>query len=445
MSIKAWGNLRRQGRWYNFLMSPSSSRRGFTLIELLVVIAIIAILSIVVVLTLNPAETLRQSRDSNRVSDLDTLTHALSLYQTDQATSGGSGSLGTSTIIYVSLPDASSTCGTWNLPSPPTGYTYQCSSPSTYRKTDSSGWIPVNFSGITTGSPLGSLPIDPQNTSSTSLYYTYVTNGSQYEVTSLFESSKYKSQYAQSPTIPSYPEVNAKGSSFTINPLFNVSGLVGYWPMDEGVGGTSGVSQTADQSGSGNNGIWYGTAAGTNNTYYTAGKVGSWGGYFNGGNDYIMATDTTFLQLSSQGTLSIWINPATYPLPGNWNVIISKGSWSTGKNEYSIYFNGGISKISFEANGSSGGQGVSISNTNTPLNAWTLVAFTWNSSLLTAYINGQPLATSSMSQGASTAGAAMYIGTNINNYFFAGLIDDVRIYNRALSPSEISALYNAER
>jgi prepilin-type N-terminal cleavage/methylation domain-containing protein len=54
-----------------------SSRKAFTLIELLVVIAIIAILAVVVVLTLNPAEILKQSRDSNRVSDMDTLTHAL--------------------------------------------------------------------------------------------------------------------------------------------------------------------------------------------------------------------------------------------------------------------------------------------------------------------------------------------------------------------------------
>jgi prepilin-type N-terminal cleavage/methylation domain-containing protein len=46
-------------------------RSGFTLIELLIVIAIIAILSVVVVLALNPAEMLRESRDNNRVSDMD--------------------------------------------------------------------------------------------------------------------------------------------------------------------------------------------------------------------------------------------------------------------------------------------------------------------------------------------------------------------------------------
>ncbi len=53
------------------------TREGFTLIELLVVIAIIAILSVVVVLTINPAEMLRQSRDSQRVSDLNTLRSAI--------------------------------------------------------------------------------------------------------------------------------------------------------------------------------------------------------------------------------------------------------------------------------------------------------------------------------------------------------------------------------
>jgi prepilin-type N-terminal cleavage/methylation domain-containing protein len=57
--------------------AKEEASHGFTLIELLVVIAIIAILSVVVVLSLNPAEMLRRGRDSNRLSDMDTLTHAL--------------------------------------------------------------------------------------------------------------------------------------------------------------------------------------------------------------------------------------------------------------------------------------------------------------------------------------------------------------------------------
>ena len=69
-----------------------SKKKGFTLIELLVVIAIIAILSVVVVLTLNPAEMLRRSRDSNRASDLSMIKTAISLYLADvSSTTHGDG------------------------------------------------------------------------------------------------------------------------------------------------------------------------------------------------------------------------------------------------------------------------------------------------------------------------------------------------------------------
>ena len=59
--------------------------RAFTLIELLVVIAIVAVLAVTVILTLNPAQLLRQARDSNRTQDLATLKSAISLYLADVA------------------------------------------------------------------------------------------------------------------------------------------------------------------------------------------------------------------------------------------------------------------------------------------------------------------------------------------------------------------------
>ena len=61
----------------------TAKAKGFTLIELLIVIGIIAVLAVVVLLTLNPAELLRQARDSNRVSDLASLNSALSYYLAD--------------------------------------------------------------------------------------------------------------------------------------------------------------------------------------------------------------------------------------------------------------------------------------------------------------------------------------------------------------------------
>jgi prepilin-type N-terminal cleavage/methylation domain-containing protein len=168
-----------------------SLQKAFTLIELLVVIAIIAILSVVVILAINPVDLLRQSRDVNRLSDMNTMNGAISLYSTDVG-----GLLGIASTTYVSIPDplATSTAGDQcqglGLLSLPTGTVYQCAASSTYRKVDGTGWIPINFTKQSFGRLLGSLPVDSTNTTSTGLYYTYNTNGLQYELTSFMESIK---------------------------------------------------------------------------------------------------------------------------------------------------------------------------------------------------------------------------------------------------------------
>jgi len=167
---------------------------GFTLIELLVVIAIIAILSIVVVLTVNPAEMLRQSRDSQRMSDLSTLKSAISLYLLDAAnpniassSSGGYGSCYLSTLQTKGT--SSSSCGVFAN----TYATNVSTTQTLYRKNDSTGWLPVNFSQISLGTPLSSLPVDPINNAN--YYYAYAatsTGGAYYfEIDTYMESKKY--------------------------------------------------------------------------------------------------------------------------------------------------------------------------------------------------------------------------------------------------------------
>ena len=128
-------------------------RKGFTLIELLVVIAIIAILSVVVILTLNPAELLRQARDSNRISDMASIKSALGYY----LATASKPSITTGTgICFESAPTGYgvSDCTTWFQ-------TALSARTATSTAPDTTGWLPVDFSSLVGGSPLGALPQDP--------------------------------------------------------------------------------------------------------------------------------------------------------------------------------------------------------------------------------------------------------------------------------------------
>jgi prepilin-type N-terminal cleavage/methylation domain-containing protein len=417
-----------------------SHRSAFTLIELLVVIAIIAILSIVVILTLNPAQLLLQAHDANRLSDLSTLNTALGVY----AAEGGS-SLGSSNVVYVSIPDPSATsslgdqCQGLGLPTAPSGTTYFCASSSTYRSTNGLGWIPLNFSSLSGGSPLGQLPIDIVNTTSTGHYYTYATNGTQYVVTSLPESQKYLTQYELTPSIPLYPGVMANGSNLTIDPLWNSSGLVGWWPLTEGSGST-----TIDASGNGNGGTWSGTPVGNNSTYYTSSKVGAYAGNFDGGTDYV-GTGTGINLYNSGWTVAFWANKNSNSGTGEVVGTASNANFSW---PLSSVLSSGVFKIA-RANNSS------YLNVSAPaalsVSIWHYYAGTFNvaTGIATLYEDGAQIATGSLALTISNqtyygALGALQNGNQGIGYYFNGSIDDARIYNRALSAAEVQAIYNAE-
>ncbi len=186
-------------------MKNNKNRKGFTLIELLVVIAIIAILAVVVVLTLNPAQLLAQSRDSNRVSDFATLKSSIALYQVDVSTTW----MGAPNVAYVANAYAPTSTTGMNSTTTASGWgvstTINSFATSTSRgvygtSTSGGGWLPINFGVISSGSPFGSMPIDPLGNTSANTScqggaaecaYVYVTNGTQYKLMSKMESSKY--------------------------------------------------------------------------------------------------------------------------------------------------------------------------------------------------------------------------------------------------------------
>ena len=162
------------------------STKGFTLIELLVVIAILAVLATAVVLVLNPAELIRQGRDSTRLSDLDSLNTALALYLTDIDPS-------VSSLGACSAARCTANAGAAS-PFKATGSNATCPNPAnTGIAVDATGWVDVNIGAISGGSPLSRLPLDPVNNAT--YYYAYACDNTNdwYEMNANLESKKYAS------------------------------------------------------------------------------------------------------------------------------------------------------------------------------------------------------------------------------------------------------------
>lgn len=158
-------------------------QKGFTLIELLLVVAVIAVLSVIIILTLNPAEILRQTRDASRVSDLSAVKSGILLFLSDVATS--SSALGIQRVCYYYATGfTTTTCTSWF----PTATAATVAS--TSRQINGAGWIPINLNAISSGAPFGTWPIDPVN--NVNYFYSYTANStSGFKLAAKMESVKY--------------------------------------------------------------------------------------------------------------------------------------------------------------------------------------------------------------------------------------------------------------
>jgi len=407
------------------------SLTGFTLIELLVVIAILAILSVAAVLVINPLDLIRQSRDSSRLADLNALNKALALFDVTNPNDF----TGTSTHIYTSLPaQTAGECPGMPSSTLPSGYMYYCVASSTLSKTDGTGWIPANLASISYGSPIGKLPIDPENSSTTGRFYTYIMGGS-WELNALYESSRYKGDNAKSKA--NQPGILSIGTNQSLNPVYSANGLIAFYDFAEQTGTT-----LNDKSGN----SYTGTITAGTGDWTTDQKDNARAYSFDGANTTIPTTLTATSSFQNGFTISAWVK-ADSAGEGSAGRIVDKSSGDNSDSGFRFLTSSSLNRLYLQINT---GTGIYSGENAYSINAWShVLVIVSSNATVTYYINGvqsgTPGTTGALS-GITTANA-LTIGnrSGATDRTFNGNISDVRIYNRVLGTAEIKAIYNATR
>lgn len=221
---------------------------------------------------------------------------------------------------------------------------------------------------------------------------------------------------------------------------FQTNGLVAYYPFN---------GNANDESGNGNNGTVVGATLsadrfGNANSAYQ----------FNRTNNYIEVRSSPSLAFGAKITASTWIRldrlyPRQYQEGFYANAIVGKGFGvdgfgADGVPDWFFGINGDVQRVHLNS-----GRWMYWDSTQAlKANVWQHVAFTYDGIVMKTYLDGVQSGEQPASGVLMITDTAMTIGayapeTNgpIENWYFGGLIDDVRIYNRALSASEIQQLY----
>jgi hypothetical protein len=202
------------------------------------------------------------------------------------------------------------------------------------------------------------------------------------------------------------------------------SGLVAYWSFDEGEG------ETAKDSAGENDGTIY-------NPKWVDGKVGK-ALEFDGESVCVEVPDSEALDITDAITIEAWVKhrgAASF----SWETILAKGDSS-----YRLHFDETDLSFGLGLNDGSAGWWNLASGVVPEADKWYFVVATVDSSKACIYVNGELATSTEDVPGAiMTNDIQLAIGENYeSNYrYFNGVIDEVKIYNRALSAEEIAEQY----
>jgi hypothetical protein len=205
-----------------------------------------------------------------------------------------------------------------------------------------------------------------------------------------------------------------------------IVGLAAAYGFDEGAG-----TIASDASGHAN------TANLQNGVAWVAGQHGT-AASFDGVNDYISIPNSASTNISGNAlTISMWINPQ--PLASGDSVVIGK-FWNTTVTspfyQYGLELGGG-NRTDFYI-GTSNGPLTALNGTTLPFNQWSYLAITFDGSQVRTYVNGALVNTQALPASITARGNSMNIGADASTQqFYKGTLDDLRIYSRVLTQTEI--------
>jgi len=197
--------------------------------------------------------------------------------------------------------------------------------------------------------------------------------------------------------------------------------LIGWWRLDEGSG-----TMAVDSSGYGNDARFEGAPV-----WVDDGKLGK-ALRFNGSSDYLAAPDSESLDINAdQLSIAAWINGEDWPAA---NHVVRKIADTGTGSIYMIRVQPDTVRVYLNTSA-----GETIVQGTTPLltNEWAHIALIYNGAEARIFVNGQLDVSSDVSGEVTQSNNELRIGRGEPAGYFVGMIDDVRLYNHALTESEL--------
>jgi hypothetical protein len=217
-------------------------------------------------------------------------------------------------------------------------------------------------------------------------------------------------------------------------PPASSSGLVLHWKLDETSGATA-----QDASGNGNPGT-----LSPDGPVWTAGNLGG-ALDFNGAGDYVSRASTTSINtLGSRMTVALWLyKRANAP---DYGSIIGRRKGASYEDLWILFYNNSASdEYSFGVSTSSGAAYLNGPASTGDHNRWVHLAAVYDGSTIRLYRDGVEIASRGHTGTVLTEATPVFLGAGDNgtvSEYVNAIVDDVRLYNRALPASEVQGLYS---